>query len=56
MCIRDSGYTCEGYDLPKLSVHEIVVDGEQTENVALSLTERREARRDSLTERCKACL
>ena len=48
------GYTCEGYDLPKLSVHEIVVDGEQTENVALSLTERREARRDSLTERCKA--
>ena len=48
------GYKCEGYDLPKLNVNEIVVDGEQAENVALSLTERREARRDSLAERCRA--
>lgn len=48
------GYKCEGYDLPKLNVREVIVDGEQAESVALSLTERREARKTSLAERCKA--
>lgn len=49
---RNLGYEISGYDLPKLNIHEICVDGEPTEEV-LSLTERRDARRDSLELRCK---
>lgn len=48
------GYIIDGYDLPKLNIHEIVVDGDKTINETLSLAERRQARRDSLNERCKA--
>ena len=48
------GYEIEGYDLPKLNIHEIIVDGDKVINETLSLTERRQARRDSLNERCKA--
>ncbi len=48
------GYDIEGYDLPKLNIHEIIVDGDEAINETLSLTERRQARRDSLNERCKA--
>lgn len=47
------GYIIDGYDLPKLNIHEIIVDGDKTINETLSLTERRQARRDSLNERCK---
>lgn len=48
----DLGYEQKGYDLPKLNIHEIVVDGEKAINETLSLTERRNARRDSLDLRC----
>lgn len=48
------GYDVEGYDLPKLRMQEIIVDGEKAINETLSLTERRQARRDSLSERCRA--
>lgn len=48
------GYKCDGYDLPALNVHEIVVDAEYAENVAMTLTERREARKESLDARCYA--
>lgn len=46
------GYEIDGYDLPKLNIHEIIVDGDEPINETLSLTERRQARRDSLSERC----
>lgn len=48
------GYEIDGYDLPKLNIHEIIVDGDEPTNETLSLTERRQARRDSLSERCNA--
>ena len=48
------GYEIDGYDLPKLNIHEIIVDGDEPINETLSLTERRQARRDSLSERCNA--
>lgn len=48
------GYTDEGYDLPPLNVHEIVVDGDAPVLETLTLTQRRDARRDSLDLRCKA--
>lgn len=47
------GYKDVGYDLPKLNVHEIVVDGDEAVQVKLSLMERREARRESLQQRCE---
>ena len=43
-----------GYDLPKLNTYEIIVDGDECINEKLTLTQRRNARRDSLEERCKA--
>jgi len=46
------GYHMDGYNLPKLNITEICVDGEPI-NETLSLTERRQARKDSLTARCK---
>ena len=48
------GYTDEGYDLPPLHVHEIVVDGDEPVVQSLTLSQRRDARRDSLEERCQA--
>lgn len=50
---QNIGYHAEGYDLPELRIHEICVDGEPI-NETLSLTERRDARRESLDLRCKA--
>jgi len=47
------GYDIDGYDLPKLTIHEVVVDSSTTLNEALSLNERRQARRDSLQLRCE---
>lgn len=46
------GYDIDGYDLPKLNIHEIIVDGTETASETLSLAERRQARRDSLDMRC----
>lgn len=48
------GYDIDGYDLPQLTIHQIIVDGDEPISETLSLTERREARRESLDLRCKA--
>ena len=59
---RDLGYNGTGYDLPEMRTVEHVVkydtnivDGNYSlfADVALTLNDRREARRDSLTDRCK---
>lgn len=47
------GYDIEGYDLPKLNIHQIIVDGDAPISETLSLTERRDARRESLELRCE---
>lgn len=51
---RDLDYEIEGYDLPKLNIHEIIVDGDEPIVETLTLTQRRQARKDSLEDRCKA--
>ena len=48
------GYKTDGYVLPELSVEQIIVDGNEPVMAPLTLTERRDARRDSLSERCSA--
>lgn len=48
------GYSSEGYDLPELRVHEIIADGGEPASEALSLTERRRARKETLSLRCAA--
>lgn len=50
----DLGYDADGYDLPELRVHEIVADGEEHITDSLTLTQRRQARRDTLDLRCAA--
>lgn len=50
----DLGYDAEGYELPELRVHEIIADGAEPVNEALTLTQRRQARRDTLQQRCEA--
>lgn len=50
---KNLDYHVDGYDLPKLNIHEIIVDGFEPTNEVLSLTERREARKESLYERCR---
>lgn len=50
----DLGYPMEGYELPELRVHEIVADGEAPSTELLTLTQRRDARRDTLVQRCAA--
>lgn len=47
------GYEIDGYDLPKLNIHTVVVDSSCAINQTLSLNERRQARRDSLDLRCQ---
>lgn len=51
---KELGYDISGYDLPQLRIHQIIVDGEEVVTESLSLTERREARRESLEARCAA--
>lgn len=48
------GYTSVDYTLPELKVRQIIADGAEISEEVLSLTERRNARRDSLELRCKA--
>ena len=48
------GYTSVNYELPKLTIEQIIVDGDEPINEALSLTERRNARKESLEMRCRA--
>ena len=50
---RNIGYEVSGYNLPKLNIREIIVDGDEPTHESLSLTERRQARKDSLELRCK---
>jgi len=50
----DLEYEVEGYNLPKLNITEIVVDGLEPTTESLTLTQRREARRESLEDRCQA--
>lgn len=47
------GYQVSGYDLPKLNITEIIVDGNEPIKESLTLAERREARKESLELRCK---
>lgn len=47
------GYAMDNYNLPKLNIHEIIVDGDEPILDSLTLSERRQARRDSLEPRCK---
>lgn len=49
---RNIGYETVGYDLPELRIHEICVDGVPTSET-LSLSERRDARKNSLQLRCE---
>lgn len=50
----DLGYQEHGFDLPKLTIHQIIADGIRPTNRSLTLSERRDARRSSLLERCSA--
>lgn len=59
---RDLGFEQDGYDLPELRMHEVIVDceskpleGELFANEAKTLDERRGARRQSINERVEAC-
>lgn len=60
VCIRkpsDLGFSDEGYDLPAFIVHEHMVDsptpdGQLFPEIATSLTDRRQAKRETLDERC----
>lgn len=48
---KSLGYDQGGFDLPPITVHELVVDGKEPVTESLSLTERREARRESMAQR-----
>lgn len=50
---RNLGYEVEGYNLPNLNIHEIVADGEEISTEKLTLTQRRNARKESLDIRCQ---
>ncbi|MBS6195458.1 MAG: helicase [Clostridiales bacterium] len=50
----DLGYKIDGFALPKLNMQQIIVDGQSPVTDTLTLTERRQARKNSLEERCKA--
>lgn len=47
------GYEIEGYELPKLNIFEIVADDQEITTDKLTLTQRREARKESLDIRCE---
>lgn len=49
----DLGYTMDGYDLPELRVHEIIADGDAPVTESMTLIQRRQARRDTLIQRCQ---
>ena len=47
------GYEIDGYNLPPINIQEIIVDGDTPATETLTLTERRQARKDSLQLRCE---
>jgi superfamily II DNA or RNA helicase len=51
---RDLGYDIAGYDLPELRIHEIIADGGEPIAETMTLTQRCQARRDTLIQRCEA--
>lgn len=51
---KNLGYEISGFDLPKLNIHQIIVDGDKVVTEKQTLTQRRKARKDSLELRCKA--
>lgn len=51
---KDLDYATEGYDLPELRIHEVIVDGDEPITESMTLTQRRQARKDTLKERCAA--
>lgn len=51
---KNLDYEVDGYDLPELKINEIVVDGDKVTSETLTLTQRRQARKDSLELRCQA--
>ena len=51
---KNLDYEADGYDLPKLNINEIIVDGDEVTSETLTLTQRRQARNDSLELRCQA--
>lgn len=51
---QDLGYECEGYELPTLSINQVIVDGDEVTNEPMTLTQRRQARRDTLAQRCRS--
>lgn len=51
---NDIGFPIDGYDLPPLNVHEVIADGDTPIREQMTLTERRDARRETLEERCQA--
>ena len=51
---KNLDYEVNGYDLPKLNINEIIVNGDEVTSETLTLTQRRQARKDSLELRCQA--
>ena len=51
---KNLDYDVDGYDLPKLNINEIIVNGDEVTSETLTLTQRRQARKDSLELRCQA--
>lgn len=47
------GYETSDYDLPNLKINEIIVDADEPTQEVLTLTERRNARKESLELRCQ---
>ena len=47
------GYEVSGYELPKLNIMQVVVDGDDPVTETLTLAQRRRARKDSLELRCQ---
>ena len=47
------GYETTDYNLPPLYTNEVIVDGDEPVKKTLTLTQRRDARRDSLDLRCR---
>lgn len=47
------GYKIDGYNLPNLNIREVIVDGDAPITESLTLTQRRQARKDSLQLRCE---
>lgn len=51
---KNLDYDADGYNLPKLNINEIIVDGDEVTSETLTLTQRRQARKDSMELRCQA--